>query len=827
MESDGTLRFEGTPEELTQLAYKNVLLAGVTDKTPYGFVRMVTSVETTTDELAVHTVPAPIQFAFRKLDVKFTRTIPDIAEATSSAKRVDLPGKSSRRAKELWTTLPLNFPVFDGDGDPNTEDDQVYVTGHLSGGVDYTFGISVDWGDVFDIPEELAECAKSLFTSCTVEDLMPEAKVGFSLIGGVNADLNMKGVSFLPYKRTIPIDHKIYDPIKIGPLWFFPELDVAAEIEGAASSRFALSSTIDLSAGAEVAYSNKTGPSVVPPHINGFTIDSPTVEAVLDAYTKVRLGPKLALKLYGVAGPYAGVYGFVKLNANQFEEPCWTLDGGVEGELGFVIGVDIPLFGTITIADWHEPVDIWSTNATSGSCSGTSTGALSPFQQPAFTPWARSYSNTVTTTGLPYSGPGGGNVWTDLQRTIDGHHVLSGSGAKALLKIDRDGGVVWSKRFDGPTLGDIFIDEMLPDRVTHTQDAGMFVSAYPWALLKMDSTGSLLWAKQFPFAPNSDWWRVSDLEADGSGGFYLVAGYGVDPIYPVDVDALVARLDGGADILWVQRVGDPKRGEVPRVIIPFDDGIIVAGSRWDVEQPGSWRLWAVRLGNDGTLLWKKEYPVIECGTSYETSLQPLTGHQADDGDLILGGTIDGAPQRSFFAKIKPDGTSSFLTSYKKVSSLNLEDLSLSSLTPLPTSGYLATGTYLPYPYDLEPDFWIGYLDGIGQFQWTKRLKSPDYSSELLPAVQYTDDGGLLVAGYSETLAGGNEGFWSVKTYAKDGTISFSQSSGVSMESLDLTQESYCPSSLDWNAAVQPMSVDLIPIQVTVEDLPVTTASQSP
>ncbi len=594
MDPDGTLHFEGGPDELSGLGRKNVLLAGPTDQAPGGFIRMVTSVETTADGLVAHTVPVPIQFAFRKLDVQFTRSIPDMEEGAATAKAIHYWDKTTSRDKVLWTSLPLNFFVFNGDDDPDTTDDQVHVTGHLSGGVDYTFGISVDWGDVFDIPDKLADCAESLFSDCSVEDLMPEAKVGFSLIGGVNAELDMQGVSFLPFTKTIPIDHKVYDPIKIGPLWFFPELDVTAEIEGSASSQFALSSTIDLSAGAEVAYSNKTGPSVIPPHVDGFTIDSPNVEAVLDAYTKVRLGPKLAIKLYAIAGPYAGVYGFVKLNANALEDPCWTLDGGIEGELGFVIEADIPMFGKVTVADWHEPLDIWSTGAASGSCSGTSTGALTPFQQPAFTPWARAYGNTVTGTGLPYSGPGGGNVWAELQRTIDGDELICGSGSQGLTKIDRDGAVLWAKSLTGPTLGDPFIDGLLPDRVTYSADTGLFVSAYPWALLKLDSSGALLWAKQFSFTPDSDWWRVSDLKADGSGGFYLIAGYGVDPVNPEDVDALIARFDGDGAILWLHRVGDTRKGEVPRLIVPFDDGIIVAGSRWDLDQPGQWRAWALR-----------------------------------------------------------------------------------------------------------------------------------------------------------------------------------------------------------------------------------------
>ena len=256
IDADGTLHFTGVPAELQGLAEEMVLLGGVNANSPTGFIRMVTSIETPAEGLVVHTVPVPIQLAFRKLHVKFTRTIPDIAGATSSPKAFSSLKKSTKAKKAVLTEKVLDFFAFNGDDDPATEDDQVHITGNLSGGVDYTFGLNVDWGDVFDIPDKVVDCAKSLFTSCSVEDMIPEAKVGFSALAGVHAGLDMKGVSFLPYTKDIPLASNTGDPIKIGPLWFFPELDVSARIEGAASSKFSVSTSLDGSAGAEIAYSN-------------------------------------------------------------------------------------------------------------------------------------------------------------------------------------------------------------------------------------------------------------------------------------------------------------------------------------------------------------------------------------------------------------------------------------------------------------------------------------------------------------------------------------------------------------------------------------------
>lgn len=149
----------------------------------------------------------------------------------------------------------------------------------------------------------------------------------------------------------------------------------------------------------------------------------------------------------------------------------------------------------------------------------------------------------------------------------------------------------------------------------------------------------------------------------------------------------------------------------------------------------------------------------------------------------IGRTIDAAPQRSFLAKIKPDGTTGFLTAYKKINGLNLEDFSLTSLVPLPQSGYIATGFYLPYPGTLGKDLWVAALDGIGAVQWAKRMRSPDGSEELMPAITYTSDGGAFVTGYTQKLAGGGTGFWSLKTFAKDGTIAFAPATGIPVEDI--------------------------------------------
>ncbi len=845
--TDGTFRFTGASSEVTAVKAQDVIIGGISDKTPYGFLRFVTSVGTNVQgDLLLYTMPAPVQLAFQKLHVKMARSIPDIgAAATGMAGPLKFGSKSAMKVGIWPPAVGVDYYPFNGDNDPLSADDQVHVTGTLSGGVDYTFGIDVDWGAVTNIPQAVQDCAQSLFIGC---DPIPEAIVNFGISGSLKADLSTQGVSFLPYTKDVPVYGPVYfTPIQIGLITLLPEFEISSKIEGAASSQFTTGLSLEADAGVGVSISSKKLiPSMSPQPYATVTATAPTVDATLDAYSKVRLGPQISLKLEGFAGPRAGMFGFAELKASQDNVaqgmPCYSLNSGVEGELGFTIGVDFPILGSVTLADWNLTSNLWTHEETSGACTGTSSTPANILQNPTFTPWAKAFGNTVEPTGIPSTAPGGRIAGTVLEQTIDGHFVVAGSGSKGLLKIDDQGNTVWSKRFIGPLLGDPFISELLPDHVTYTEDAAMFVTAYPWALLKVDAGGNLVWAKQFPFVPNNSWWRISNMAPDGSGGVYLAASYGTDGTKPLDVDTLVARLDSSGTVSWLRRIGDAGVGEVPRIAVPFHGGLVVAGEKCTLDAAGlcgAWTLWAIDFDSGGNVLWSRQYPLAASGAS----VFPLTGLEAVDGDLIIGGTIEMAPQRSFFAKIKPDGTMSFLTAYKKVYTVNLEDLALTSLVALPTSGYIAAGTHTPYPSSLGRDLWIASLDGIGQIQWIRQMRTPDDtpptvpptgSDELMPSILYTSDGGAFVAGYTEEEAGGGAGFWTLKGFAKDGTISFTAASGITEESLPVVNDTatFCVSQCagvgtSWSPLNQNFTAGLGDIQVTVENLSVAVTQQSP
>jgi len=191
---DGTLVFAPAPAALANVAVGDVIVAGVSPNTPAGLLRAVLAVERDGDTVTLRTGQAPIQLAYRKLHARFARAL-----AVPGAAPASFVGPQAVSA-----TRPFNYLLFDGDGDPSTTNDQIAIDGTLGGGFDFSFMLDVDWGQIDALPDVVTNCIKSfvnVFTggapSCSIDSLLPEAKVTFVVQPEVNADANVHGAAIL------------------------------------------------------------------------------------------------------------------------------------------------------------------------------------------------------------------------------------------------------------------------------------------------------------------------------------------------------------------------------------------------------------------------------------------------------------------------------------------------------------------------------------------------------------------------------------------------------------------------------------------------------
>jgi hypothetical protein len=767
--ADGTLVFDPAPDALADVAVGRILVGGVSDETPGGLLRAVLAVARDGDRLTLGTAVAPIQLAYRKLHVKLARREAAVVGAT--ARRTPAEG--------FDVTMPFDFLLFDGDGDPETDDDQIHFQGEVGGGFEYELEIDVDWGDIDALPDLVTSCLESLveilegeLPSCSVSDLLPEAQVRFVVTPEVRADANVSGAAILEYEKEIDLASKTLAPIIIGPLVFLPVVDVTARLAGGASGRFSTgihgSATFQTSV---VASSLDPTPEWIEPELidTDFGVNPTTVS--LTAAAQVGIGARLNVLLFAVTGPYATARAFARVEADLLGDPCWELSAGVEANLGVKVTAPAPLLGDVTLVDWASPtVAPLEIALDSGTCEPLpEVSELPPgagpdaerLASPTFAQWSRSWSSPVE--GGHAGSPGNGVLFSDLQRTIDGNYVRSGYGTLALTKWrdTGDGGeLVWSRELALEGGG-----RLSPLRVRPTPDAGLMVASTavtaPVLLTELTQDGRVVSARAFDVALSDCQVGIRALEPDGAGGWYVMGECVGAKSFLLHVRA------GGAAEMWVVAAGDLNGFGVKMGAVVGGDAFL-SGTLND----GLDALFALRVAPGGELVWARRY--LACDEAPDAI--PSAAIVGDEGDITIAGS-GGAQHNGIFVRLRGDDGAVGFASFPGFGFGAGSVFLLDSLAELPTTGYVVGGSAVQFggdePQSVPSAALLG-LDATGRVRWAKRYTygAPGaFQAAGHVAVRLTDDGGALatalVTDPDDPLGGI---LWAWKAFAKDGEI---------------------------------------------------------
>lgn len=831
---DGELVFDPEPAALAGVEPGRVIVAGASPTTPSGLLRVVTAVNHQGSELRLSTLNAPVQLAFRRLKVDLAPRTVSFGDYAGQALPVTPLAAGGESEK-----LVLSDPVFDGDKDLSTTDDQVIGTGTLEGGFDYVFGVQTDWGAVTDLPDAVKDCLKNLISgsSCSLQDLMPEVVVGYSVSGNVGAELTLSGAAYKQYSRPyelLSIGTPPLEPIPIGILVFFPKIVVTAEISGKASSEFAVGMTAKAGFEAGISWSNKSGKQgeTIPKLDKEFS--ATLADVTLYANGRVSLDAGVELKLYGFAGPRAGLTLFAELDADQARTPCYELSAGLEASYGFVVGADLPVIGMVSLASFDDAIPLAEAVVDSGACtvpagnppgppgSGPSNETL---LNPTFTPWSRTLA-TPFDLYVPVNEDG--LSFTELRRTIDGRFVVTSTESHALSKIDEQGNLIWSNRYEMFEQTELFFDpsllKMRTVRAIETLDAGLLLVTYPYGLIKIGQGGDVAWGESFewprrastgPYGAYSSQQSFTDVVADVSGTHTLVGTWQADDT--ANSEGWLLRVDHHGAVISSKALSDPNGHVYPSLLLAFGGDYLIAGMLWNGnDQEG----FVARVDAAGAVQWAKRYG----GCDAAPELVFTAGIVHSSGDALLVGR-DGSPQRGFVMRLKPDGTLGYFTS--PWTGTNLEDVALHSVAELPTGGLLVAGRYVPYtPND---NVLLAMLDAVGQPLWAKIFRPGPLGTLPAPdahfaSLRLTDDGGVMLAAISNQPQPGDGSIWAMKLPAKDGQMTFTGSP----ESADLVlQDNGCMTGeLPWAVDVHDLPVPEPTIRsVTVTPAALDVASQ--
>jgi len=251
--------------------------------------------------------------------------------------------------------------------------------------------------------------------------------------------------------------------------------------------------------------------------------------------------------------------------------------------------------------------------------------------------------------------------------------------------------------------------------ISHDGDITVYhdTTYYDYWIVKIDSLSNIQWQKSLG-GTGAD--IANSIEQTNDGG-YIVAGYSKsndgdvtgNHFYVIPcVDYWIVKLDSVGNIQWQKSLGGSSSDYAYSIHQTNDGGYIVAGSTCSTSGDvtayfGNMDYWIVKLDSVGNIKWQKSFG----GSGNEEAYSIL---QTIDGGYIVA-----------------DGSGS-------------------------NNGNV-TGNHGGYE-----DYWILKLDSIGNIQWNKCLGGTinDYAF----SIQITNDGGYIVAGYSNSNNGnvtGNHG----------------------------------------------------------------------
>jgi formylglycine-generating enzyme required for sulfatase activity len=331
-EDGSTYTFNTSTPELDQVDVGDVIIGGVSDASPYGFLRKVTAIDDSGSDLVLTTEQGTIEEAYEQLTVNIEQVlVPENLASFSSMPGITLIS-SPDRVNTGDFQFQLNSAVlYDQDGNLDTTGDQIVADGYLNFSPTYIFRLKVTG---YHVDEIYFSHTESVQTGLTVTSKI-------SLVVPITE---------MPLS-PVPIVLGAF-PIPGLPLVVTPVLQVMTGINGSVYAGVSSSVTQTSSFTAGLQYIRNTwNPFAF--FTNEFTYNQPPFTSGVSF--KAFVGPRLSFLLNGVAGPYTKVNLALKLDIKPLEDPWLSLRGGLE----VPVGVSVQIFSRVLLDYQLVVIDAW------------------------------------------------------------------------------------------------------------------------------------------------------------------------------------------------------------------------------------------------------------------------------------------------------------------------------------------------------------------------------------------------------------------------------------------------------------------------------------
>jgi len=328
----GTIIFKKPTPQLEGLALGDIIAMGVTENTPEGLLRKVTNItkgEKDSSEIIVETEFAALEEAIEQGEFYFNEALKakDAKEPVYYVKGVEfIRDKSTIRDSKIQLLefiYNINAIIYDEDKNPNTEEDNITLTGQISFNYNLLLSGKITFFQLKELNyQNIVEVKKNLGVT----------------VGG--------SLKFSPPDTALFTQDLGIKIISIGccfPVILHPKITIIANIDGEIFAKLTAEVTDTDIYTAGIQFDNGNW-QPISSHEDSHT--PPSLSLSAGGAVTFGVGPKLECKVDGVVGPYCETILYGKVIADIYTNPWWKIYAGIIAKAGVKIEIFSKVFAS-------------------------------------------------------------------------------------------------------------------------------------------------------------------------------------------------------------------------------------------------------------------------------------------------------------------------------------------------------------------------------------------------------------------------------------------------------------------------------------------------
>lgn len=383
-----------------------------------------------------------------------------------------------------------------------------------------------------------------------------------------------------------------------------------------------------------------------------------------------------------------------------------------------------------------------------------------------------------------------------VRQTSDGGYIIAGSSNSTdgdvsgnhgdadywIVKLSSAGSIEWQQSLGGSnfeyafSIAETASGQYVVAGYTYSSNGDVtgFHGSNDYWIVKLSVSGAIIWQKCFGGAFYEG---TQSFQQTTDGGFIIAGGSNssdgdVTANYG-NADYWIIKLDTAGSIVWQKNFGGSDYEGAYSVQQTSDGGYIIAGNSSSTNgditvNHGNNDIWIIKLNSSGSLLWQKSFGGSADDYAYSIKQTSDGGYivagssNSTDGDITASHGNDDA----WMIRLNASGN----LIWQKCFGGSQNDYAY-SVSQTNDGGYIMAGYTESTDGDVSgnhgfSDYWIIKMDTAGSLVWQKCLGGS--TNDEARSVEQTSDGGYIVAGgaYSTdgdaTINHGSRDVWIVK-----------------------------------------------------------------